>query len=36
MPSKSDKQRRYLEKHKGHKWVKKHHMDKVKRGGKKK
>lgn len=36
MPAKSNKQRRYLEATKGHKWVKAHHFDKVKKGGKKK
>jgi hypothetical protein len=35
MPSKSHKQRRYLEHKKGHKWVKQHHFDKVKPGRRK-
>lgn len=34
MPSKSDKQRKFLEHKFGHKWVKKHHFHKVQ--GKKK
>ena len=37
MPSKSHKQRRFLEHKFGHKWVKKHHFHKVKsKGGKRK
>lgn len=36
MPSKSNKQRRYLFHKFGKAWVKRHHFDKVKKGGKKK
>jgi hypothetical protein len=36
MPSKSEKQRRFLFANKGKKWVKKHHFDKLRRGKKKK
>jgi hypothetical protein len=36
MPSKSQTQRRFLEHKFGHKWVKKHHFNKVKKGGRKK
>lgn len=35
MPSKSEKQRRFLEWKKGHKWVKRHHFDKVRKTKKK-
>lgn len=35
MPSKSEKQRRFLFANKGAKWVKKHGFDKIRRGKKK-
>jgi hypothetical protein len=36
MPSRSNKQRRFLEHKFGHAWVKRHHFDKVKKSKKRK